>query len=172
MIRMTIKRSAPIFAGALALAVPSIAQQPKADPHPSCPMTMNERGDQGMGFSQEKTTHHFLLKPDGGVIAVSANDPEDTQSRDQIRMHLAHIARAFGEGKFDIPMFVHDQTPPGVPVMISKKDRISYRYEPAEAGGEVVISTSDPEALSAIYDFLRFQIREHDTGDDLQPKLR
>lgn len=150
------------------LAGRSFARQTKPDSQAKAHMTMEERGDQGMGFSQSKTTHHFLLKPDGGIIAVSANDPKDSESRDQIRMHLAHIARAFGEGKFDIPMFVHDQTPPGVPVMVAKKDRIHYRFEPRENGGEVVITTTDPEALSAIHDFLRFQIREHETGDDLK----
>ena len=75
-------------------------------------MDMQGRGDEGMGFSQTKTTHHFILAKDGGAISVEANDANDTASRDQIRMHLAHIAKMFAEGNFDIPMFVHDQVPP------------------------------------------------------------
>jgi hypothetical protein len=35
---------------------------------------LNHRGEQGMGFSQAATTHHFLLKSDGGVIQVEVND--------------------------------------------------------------------------------------------------
>ncbi len=69
---------------------------------------MNERGEKGMGFSQTATTHQFLLKPDGGVIQVEAKDAADTASRDEIRIHLGHIARAFQSGDFDVPMFVHD----------------------------------------------------------------
>ena len=86
------------------------ASKPKPQ---DCPMhdahaQMNERGEHAMGFSETATTHHFFLKPDGGVIQVEANDPKDTTSRDNIRMHLGHIARAFQNGDFDIPMFVHD----------------------------------------------------------------
>ena len=138
------------------------------DSHQQCPlMSMKDRADKGMGFDQAKTTHHFLLKPDGGVISVEANEAKDTESRDQIRMHLAHIAKAFAEGDFDIPMLVHDQTPPVVPVMKSRKDHISYRFEETENGGRVVIASSDAEALTAIHEFLIFQIREHQTGDSL-----
>ena len=48
-------------------------------------------------------------------------------------MHLRHIAQAFKSGEFNIPMFVHDQTPPGVETMKKLKDQIHYKYE---AGGE------------------------------------
>ena len=50
---------------------------------------VNHRGDREMGFSHEKTTHHFRLAKDGGAIEVTANDPNDTQSRDQIRQREA-----------------------------------------------------------------------------------
>jgi hypothetical protein len=126
---------------------------------------MMSRGQRGMGFSQTKTTHHFLLKRHGGVIRVSAKDAKDTSTRDQIRMHLTHIARAFAEGDFDIPMFVHDQEPPGVPVMKRLSKEIKYRFRNSDTGGEVTISSNSPEAVHAIHDFLAFQIREHKTGD-------
>lgn len=29
---------------------------------------MEKRGNQGMGFDQDKITHHFLLRKDGGAI--------------------------------------------------------------------------------------------------------
>lgn len=127
--------------------------------------SMMNRGEKGMGFSQTATTHHFLLKPDGGVIAVSANDQKDAATRDQIRMHLAHIAKAFAEGDFDIPLFVHDQTPPGVPVMKRLAKEIHFNSHDTERGGEVTITSTSPEAIQAIHDFLVFQIREHKTGD-------
>jgi hypothetical protein len=171
MTRISVRSSGLLLAGALAASFPlastrAFSQETKKDAHSSCPMQMDKRGDEGMGFSQKKTTHHFSLTLDGGVIRVSANDAGDTVSRDQIRMHLAHIARAFGEGNFDIPMFVHDQTPPGVPTMTAKKDLIQYRFEEDATGGAVVITTADGDALAAIHDFLRFQIRDHRTGDD------
>ncbi|HEX8891503.1 MAG TPA: hypothetical protein VF779_20310 [Pyrinomonadaceae bacterium] len=67
-------------------------------------------------------------------------------------------------------MFIHDQTPPGVPVMQSLKAEIKYEYEKTNGGGRVRIKTSNAEALRAIYDFLRFQIKEHETGDSIEVK--
>jgi hypothetical protein len=128
---------------------------------------MTSRGDSAMGFDAAKTTHHFLQNPSGGTIQVTANDPADTASRDAIQHHLQHIAQRFKEGDFDIPMFVHDQVPPGVPTMKRLKAEISYQYVAMDRGGRVDISTKNPEALTAIHDFLRFQIQEHHTGDKL-----
>ena len=129
---------------------------------------MMHRGEQGMGFSQTKTNHHFLLKPDGGVIAVSANDAKEIETRDHIRMHLTHIAQAFAAGDFDIPGFVHDQQPPGVPAMKRLANKIEYRFHETERGGEVALSSTSAEAVQAIHDFLTFQIREHQTGDPIR----
>lgn len=44
---------------------------------------VEQRGDQMMGFSHDKTTHHFRIYADGGAIEVTANDPNDTESRDK-----------------------------------------------------------------------------------------
>ncbi|MGC2698000.1 MAG: hypothetical protein WA738_19610 [Candidatus Angelobacter sp.] len=131
---------------------------------------MKERGDQGMGFAQGQTTHHFLLHKDGGAIQVTANSTSDKASIDEIQMHLQHIARAFQSGDFNIPMFVHDQRPPGVPMMTKLRSRIKYRYEAAENGGRVVISSENAEAVQAIHEFLKFQIAEHQTGDGMEAK--
>ncbi len=126
---------------------------------------VNQRGDAAMGFSHLKTTHHFRLSPLGGAIEVQANDPADTASRDQIRAHLEKIATAFKNGDFSSPMLTHGRTPPGVPAMQRLKETIDYRFSETKAGGKVLISTSNREALQAIHEFLRFQIEDHQTGD-------
>jgi len=82
-------------------------------------------------------------------------------------MHLQHIAQAFQSGDFDIPMFVHDTVPPGVPEMKKLRENIHYSFEETPKGGRVLISSSDKEALAAIHRFLQFQIEEHKTGDPL-----
>ena len=124
-------------------------------------------GDQAMGFSHEKTTHHFLLRADGGVIQVDANSGDDKESRDQIQTHLGHIATMFAAGDFNTPMLVHSVTPPGTTTMTKLKADIKYVYEPTSQGGQVVITTSNKEALAAVHEFLRFQIKDHNTGDPL-----
>ena len=129
---------------------------------------MNKRGDHVMGFDHNKTTHHFRLLPDGGTIEVTANAAEDTESRDQIRKHLGHIAKMFAAGNFNAPMLIHDQIPPGVPVMEKLKSDIQYKFDETEPGAMIRISTNNAEALHAIHEFLRFQIKEHKTGDSLE----
>ena len=154
----------------LILAITTIAivyaQQPKQTPD-MADGQMNKRGDHVMGFDHTKTTHHFLLKEWGGSIEVTANNSGDVESSEQIRMHLKHIAKMFAEGNFNTPMLIHDQTPPGVPVMQELKGEIEYNYEEIDRGAAVRISTKNPIALKAIHDFLRFQIKEHKTGDAL-----
>ena len=129
---------------------------------------MMKRGDAGMGFTHEKTTHHFVLLKDGGVIQVSVNDPKDDASRDQIRMHLSHIAKMFSEGNFNTPMFIHDTTPPGVPTMEKLHSEIRYQYDQTDTGAKIMIATSNLKALQAVHEFLRFQIDEHRTGDSTE----
>jgi hypothetical protein len=126
---------------------------------------MNSRGDHVMGFSHEKTTHHFRLYADGGDIEVTANDPRDVATRDEIQMHLAHIAKMFSEGDFQAPMLIHDKVPPGVPTLQRLKAAMSYRFEKLDSGGRVRIATVNTKALRAVHEFLRFQISDHQTGD-------
>lgn len=129
---------------------------------------VEKNGDQAMGFSHEKTTHHFLLRTDGGVIQVDANSKDDKESRDQIQGHLGHIAKMFAAGDFNTPMLVHGVMPPGTAVMTKLKADIKYSFEATPKGGRVVIVTANQEALASVHEFLRFQIKDHNTGDSLQ----
>src|SRR6516165_11705733 len=129
---------------------------------------VNARGDQGMGFSHEKTTHHFHLLADGGAIEIQSNEPTDSGSQEAIRQHLAMIAVKFSQGDFAIPMFIHATIPPGVEEMKRLKSKITYEAENTMHGAQLRITTHDAEALSAIHRFLRFQIQDHQTGDSLE----
>ncbi len=126
---------------------------------------VNQHGDHVMGFSHEKTTHHFELHYDGGVIDVRANDVQDTESRDQIRGHFRHIAQMFAAGNFNVPMLVHSTTVPGTETMSRLKDQIHWDLEETPRGARIVITADNKTALDAVHDFLRFQIEDHKTGD-------
>jgi hypothetical protein len=67
-------------------------------------------------------------------------------------------------------MLIHDQTPPGVPILQRLKAEITYKFENTDQGARVRIMTKNAEALNAIHEFLRFQIKEHKTGDPLEVK--
>jgi hypothetical protein len=145
----------------------STKQKPK-DQHSQHHAEMNKRGDKAMGFDHEKTTHHFHLFKDGGAIEVIANNATDKESLSQIRMHLSHIAMMFSDGNFSTPLLVHNELPTGAKIMADMKTEITYKFEEKELGGQVRISTRNGQALSAIHQFLRYQIKEHQTGDSLE----
>jgi len=153
----------------LIIALATHAQQKDAQQSPAQHHAdVTKRGEQAMGFSQEKTTHHFLLFKDGGAIEVETNDPKDTDGREQIRQHLSHIAKKFSNGNFDMPMFIHGTTPPGVPTMTQLHDQIHYEFQETSRGAKVRITSANAQALEAIHSFLRFQIADHQTGDSGQ----
>jgi len=119
-----------------------------------------------MGFDQNLTAHHFLLYKDGGAIDIAVKDAANTKDRDGIRAHLPHIAKMFSEGNFDVPMLVHETgNVPGVKALAAAKGKVRYTYAETPKGGRVDIVTTDAGALAALHEFLRYQIREHHTGD-------
>ena len=152
--------------GLLSLSSGSLAAQ---DHHAAT----DTRGAAVMGFDQKATAHHFLLFADGGAIDVAVRDSSDTSNRDAIRSHLTHIAAMFAEGNFDAPMLVHDSAKvPGTKVMAARKAAIRYQYVETSNGGRVNIVTTDPEAVSAVHAFLKFQISDHRTGDSTTIRTR
>jgi len=126
---------------------------------------VKQHGAEAMGFDQDKTTHHFRLYKDGGAVEVRANDPADTASIRQIRDHLKEQGKKFATGDFGAPQHTHGQVPPGVETMTRLRSKIQYDFQSTERGGRLRITTADTQALAAVHDFLRFQIRDHETGD-------
>jgi hypothetical protein len=167
------KIAAMAFCGLLGLSL-NAQDAGKANDMQDCPMhsqhtshahaTTLEHGDHVMGFSHETTTHHFRLLAEGGAVEVSANAKDEADVR-MIRAHLRHIANAFKEGDFTAPMSVHDQLPPGVTTMKILQAKIQFKFEEMPVGARVSMTSRDPVAVAAIQDFLRYQIREHQTGD-------
>ena len=124
----------------------------------------------GMDFDQKKTVHHFRLAEDGGAIEIEVRRASDEDLRDTVRMHLRHIAQEFAAGNFDKPFATHGETPAGVPDLIRLKDAVAYTFEGMKTGGRVRIRAAGQEARDAVHAFLRYQIREHATGDPLTVK--
>jgi hypothetical protein len=121
---------------------------------------MQQRGKTAMGVDQYTSTHRFEALPDGGRIELQ-RDVDDSAGIAQIREHLQGVAKAFAEGNFETPAFVHMHDVPGTKVMAAKRTAITYMYRELSRGGEVRIVTTDREALAAIREFLAFQRQEH-----------
>ena len=50
------------------------------------------------------------------------------------------------------------------------KGEITYEYKEIDRGAVIQISTANTQVLQAIHKFLKFQIKEHMTGDPLEVK--
>jgi hypothetical protein len=131
---------------------------------------LNRRGAGAMGFDQDATIHHFKLTADGGSIDVTVRDEADLATLQRVRNHLKSIAQEFARGDFGKPLQTHGQVASGVRVMQKYAKEILYRYEDKPSGGCVRIRTTKTQALQAVHDFLRYQIREHRTGDPVEPR--
>ena len=117
-----------------------------------------------MGVDQYASAHVFEPLPDGGriVLQMKAADPT---GESVIRAHMGDIARAFSLGDFAIPGRVHAiSNVPGTPVMARLRGEISYDARDLDRGGEVRITTRNPEAIAAIHEFLAFQRQDHRAG--------
>lgn len=124
---------------------------------------VQERGAIAMGVDQYTSTHTFDSLEDGGRI-MWQDDAGDEDDVAQIRRHLQEITRAFQQGDFRTPFFVHQVEVPGTRVMAAKKELITYTYADVPRGGEVRMTTRDPEALKAIHEFMAFQRQDHRAG--------
>ena len=158
------RRTALIFLLTIPPVV-TVAQLPPQADQSSRSEGVTKRGDHVMGFSHEATTHHFRLFKDGGEIAVTANDPKDKASIDQIRLHLGHIAKMFSAGNFNAPMLIHDTNPPGAATMARLKRQIRYEFSEIDRGARIRLITTSSETTDAVHAFLLFQIVDHQTGD-------
>jgi hypothetical protein len=121
---------------------------------------MQERGRKAMGVDQYTSTHTFDALPNGGRIEL-VRDTDDAAGVAQIRAHIRDIAKAFSTGDFSTPEFVHMSEVPGTRVMREKRSVIAYEPRDVPRGAELLIRTTDRDALRAIHDFMAYQRGEH-----------
>ena len=117
-----------------------------------------------MGVDQYTSQHVFESLPNGGrvVLQRKEGDPEGAAT---IRAHMLTIAAAFGRGDFALPGFVHATGEvPGTEVMRRLSRDIVYSPRDLPDGGELIISSTNPEAVAAIHEFLAFQRMDHRAG--------
>ena len=124
---------------------------------------MQERGKMAMGVDQYTSAHAFDDLADGGRIALVRN-ASDTLGVRQIRAHLRLIQHAFQAGDFSTPEFVHMRAMPGTDEMTAKRDAITYTYRDLPNGGELLVASKDPAAVTAIHAFMAVQRGDHHAG--------
>lgn len=125
---------------------------------------LQQRGETAMGVNQYTSQHVFEPLPDGGRIVLQ-REASDSVGVAAIRAHMDTISKSFGNGDFAVPGFVHATGDvPGTAAMKRLKAEITYTPQDLPGGAQVVISTRNPQAVSAIHEFLAFQRMDHRTG--------
>jgi hypothetical protein len=71
----------------------------------------------------------------------------------------------FADGNFNAPMLVHGVAVPGTAVMTRLKDQLHWNLAETPRGARISVTADNKEALDAVHEFLRFQIKDHETGD-------
>jgi hypothetical protein len=122
---------------------------------------LQQRGETAMGVNQYTSQHVFEPLPDGGRIVLQ-REASDSGGVAAIRAHMDTISKSFGNGDFAVPGFVHATGDvPGTAAMKRLKAEITYTPQDLPGGAQVVISTRNPQAISAIHEFLAFQRMDH-----------
>ena len=113
-----------------------------------------------------------MKRPDGAEIVVHGLEDavRELKALSKPFLNWAGKAERLSFQVPSLPLFVHATEPPGVATMKERRAQMSFRYEEVDKGGKVVVQTDDTSALAALHEFLRFQIREHKTGDPLAPR--
>lgn len=146
------------------LAGCSIQSDARVDGDDSSFVLLQQRGETAMGVNQYTSQHVFEPLPDGGRIVLQRK-ASDSVGEETIRAHMRTIAKSFSNGDFALPGFVHATSDvPGTATMKRLKGEINYVPKDLPRGGEVVISTKNPQAVAAIHEFLAFQRMDHRTG--------
>jgi hypothetical protein len=148
-----------------AIFVCGCSSRTKTDPGEDSSFAKVQRqGAVVMGVDQYTSQHVFESLPDGGRIVLQRKENDPTGEA-TIRAHMRTIAEAFRRGDFSLPGVVHSMpNVPGTTEMRRLSTEISYTPRDLPRGGELLISTKNPAAVSAIHEFVAFQNRDHRTG--------
>lgn len=147
-----------------AVTVDCSANKPAPPSTDSAFAKLQQRGESAMGVNQYTSQHVFEPLPDGGRVVLQRKE-SDPEGEATIQAHMRTIAAAFSRGDFAVPGFVHATSEvPGTAVMKRLKQEITYTPRDLPLGGEVVISSKNPEAVAAIHEFLAFQRMDHRAG--------
>ncbi len=128
---------------------------------------MNSRFGKVLGTDVEKISQHYYLVKNGGVIELTAKDPSDAGSVKAIQKYLDMQKDLFEKGKNETEVEVHGKVPDGSLALKKLRNDITFYTSKTEDGAVLRMFTTNDQAKQAVYEFIKFQIGEHQTGDAL-----
>jgi len=134
---------------------------------PGAATELNSRFSKTLGTDIDKVAQHYYLVKNGGVIELTAKDPNDTATIKAIQKYLDMQKDLFEKGKNETEAEVHGKVPAGQPLLKKMRNDINFFTSKTENGAVLRMFTVNDQARQAVYDFMKFEIGEHQTGDAL-----
>lgn len=161
--KRTLARTLGMIFCALILVSLATAQALATGPAPE----LNSRFSKTLGIDIDKVAQHYYLVRAGGVIELTAKDPNDTSTVKAIQKYLDMQKDLFEKGKNESENEVHGKVPDGAPVLKKMRNEITFYSGKTDEGGVLRMFTTNEQAKQAVYEFIKFEIGEHNTGDAL-----
>lgn len=128
---------------------------------------LKTRFSKALGTDVDKVAQHYYLVKNGGVIELSAKDPNDTATVKAIQKYLDMQKDLFEKGKNESETEVHGKMPDGAPAMKKLRNDITFYSSKTDEGGVLRMFTVSDQAKQAVYEYIKWEIGEHQTGDAL-----
>ncbi len=128
---------------------------------------MNSRFSRVLGTDVDKLSQHYYLVKNGGVIELTAKDPQDQAVIKAIQKYLDSQKDLFEKGKNESETEVHGKAPDGLLGIKRFRNEITFFSTGTDNGAVLRMFTVNEQAKQAVYEFMKFEIAEHKTGDVL-----
>jgi hypothetical protein len=120
-------------------------------------------GSGSTAFHSPEATSEFIVTRSGGVVRMTVNDPQNAEEAGRISMRLRSVAAQFARGDFDLRGGA-GASAPGAAQLRELRGKVTYTAHSIEDGAELIISSQDPKAVTAIHQFLEFHRRSQPGG--------
>lgn len=148
-----------LFVGLASLPVLSHAVESTTNKSPG---SMQQRMQQMLPYSAEKTETTYSKTVHGGVQHVVVKSASDSTQVKAVQEHLRMMVEHYRKGDFSMPERVHGKDMPGLAQLkMAKADDIKFEYKDLENGGQIHFSSEYPQFVSALHEWFDAQISEH-----------
>jgi hypothetical protein len=141
----------------------------QAPPKPYVDPELLTRVSRVSGFDSERVNRHFYVLKNGGAVEVTVKDPSDESTIKAIQAHLKKESDLWTKGNFDTVTAAYGRAPEGALQLKKLRDNVTFAVVQEENGAVIRMLTVNPQAKSAIHDYLKFQIDQLKTGDPTTP---
>lgn len=146
-----------LFLSAILVTAQSAAPNPEQE--------VDARFSRAMGVSLDKVTVHFYLVKNGGVMELLAKDPGDNSTVEALQKYLQNQKDLWEKGKETAVTDVHLRAPESAATMRRLRNDITFYAAKMDNGGVLRMFSINDQARTAIQDYMKFEIAEHNTGD-------